>query len=354
MNGLELIQTLEKYVEEGRVNRQRHPSLPISIWSYSLQTHYTRDWDEITTMARGLITNDNTGEILARPWKKFFNLEEEQLYTPTDTFEVLEKVDGSLIIAFYLWGEWVVASSGSFISEHAKVGKRLLDEMNTSILNYDMTYLFELTAPFNRVVVDYGEGETLTLLGVIHTETERELSYETLQSTAQNLGCPLVKRIDGVTDFRSLKQMVGNNEEGYVIRFSNGERIKIKGNEYVRLHTLLSYLSTTSVWEVLSNGDNITTALDGVPDEVWDRVRSYERELWNEYERIETEARFEFEDILRDVGYGDRKLFADYVFGRNDEYATDSKYKSILFTLYNGKSYSDMIWKMIKPKYRRL
>jgi RNA ligase len=349
-----LIQTLERYVDEGRINRQRHPSLPISIWTYSIQTHYARDWDEITTMARGLVTLDETGEILARPWAKFFNLEEVHLYTPTDEFEVYEKVDGSLIIAFYLWGEWVIASSGSFISDHAQVAKRLFDEFDTSSLDIETTYLFELTAPFNRVVVDYGTGEKLTLLGAIHTETVIEFTYPSLQTVAQKLGCPIVQKFEGITDYTSLKGMVGNNEEGYVVRFSNGERIKVKGEEYVRLHTLLSYLSTTSVWETVSNGDDIAKVLNGVPDEIWDRVRNYETELRNEYNSIDESARAEFEYILRKVGYGNRKLFAENVNGTVDEYSTKSKYAPILFRMYENRPYSEIIWNMIRPEYRRL
>jgi RNA ligase len=305
-------------------------------------------------MARGLVTSDRTGEVLARPWKKFFNLEETHLYTPTEKFEVWEKIDGSLIIVFYLWGEWVVASSGSFSSEHAQVGKRLVDTLNTSELNIETTYLFELCAPFNRVVVNYGEGERLTLLGGIHTETEVELTYSSLETVAQKLGCPLVRKIEGVTDYQSLKEMVGDNEEGYVVRFSNGERIKIKGAEYVRLHALLAHLSTTSVWEVLSNGGEVSTVLDGVPDEIWDRVREYEAHLKGEYIKIDEEARSEFETILRTTGWGDRKLFADIVMGKTDEWATKSKYAPILFKLYDNKPYSDIIWSMIRPEYRKL
>jgi RNA ligase len=305
-------------------------------------------------MARGLITLDTTGEILARPWAKFFNLEESHLYTPTDTFEVYEKLDGSLIIAFYLWGDWVIASSGSFISEHSKVARRLFEEFDTSSLNIETTYLFELCAPFNRVVVDYGQYEKLTLLGAIHTKTNIEASYSELQAVASKLGCPVVQKIEGVTDYSSLKNMVGKNEEGYVVRFSNGERIKVKGEEYVRLHALLAHLSTTAVWEALAKGDDISTVLHGVPDEIWERVRQYEANLKAEYVKIADASREEFECILRKVGYGDKSKFANIVMGNTDEYSQTSKYAPILFKMYDGKEYSNIIWNMIKPEYAKL
>ena len=48
-------------------------------------------WDEITLQCRGLVT-DNEGNVVARPFKKFFNIEEGK-HTPTEEFEVFEKME---------------------------------------------------------------------------------------------------------------------------------------------------------------------------------------------------------------------------------------------------------------------
>ena len=102
---MNLLTTLEKYFQEGWLIKQTHPTLPLTIWNYSQTTQYEGRWDEITLMCRGLVTDDN-GNIVARPFKKFFSLEEGK-HTPTSEFEVYEKMDGSLGIMFKYNGELV-------------------------------------------------------------------------------------------------------------------------------------------------------------------------------------------------------------------------------------------------------
>jgi hypothetical protein len=53
------------------------------------------------------------------------------------------------------------------------------------------------------------------------------------------------------SDYTYLKHVIADSREGFVVRFSNGERMKIKGEEYLRLHKIMTNLSTTGVWEVL-------------------------------------------------------------------------------------------------------
>ena len=63
------------------------------IWNYSVSVQYERLWDEITVQCRGLVTNSK-GEIVARPFTKFFNYEEltpEEI--PNEYFDVYEKMD---------------------------------------------------------------------------------------------------------------------------------------------------------------------------------------------------------------------------------------------------------------------
>jgi hypothetical protein len=95
----QFLYTLEQYSRTGHLFKQDHPTLPLSIWNYTPEVQYGQSWDEVTLQCRGLVT-DNEGNIVARPFKKFFNIEEGK-HTPTEEFDVFEKMDGSLGILFY-------------------------------------------------------------------------------------------------------------------------------------------------------------------------------------------------------------------------------------------------------------
>ena len=137
-----MLDTLNKYLEEGLVQKQVHPTLPLTIWNYTPKVQYENLWDEITLMTRGLVVDD-LGNIVARPFAKFFNWEEMK-HTPTDDFEVFEKVDGSCIILFYYNHEWVFASRGSFTSEQSVKAKELSSKYPLHSLDKQKTYIFEI------------------------------------------------------------------------------------------------------------------------------------------------------------------------------------------------------------------
>jgi len=69
------LETLHRYYEDGLLYNQTHPTLPLTIWNYTEKVQYEGLWDEVTLQCRGLVTDDN-GNIVARPFKKFFNIEE--------------------------------------------------------------------------------------------------------------------------------------------------------------------------------------------------------------------------------------------------------------------------------------
>ena len=117
---------LNKYYEEGLVYKQVHPTLPLTIWNYTEKVQYDNLWDGVTIQTRGLVTDDE-GNIIARPFKKFFNIEEKR-YVPTEKFDVYEKLDGSLGILFNYKGEWIMSTRGSFISEQAIKGSSEIDK----------------------------------------------------------------------------------------------------------------------------------------------------------------------------------------------------------------------------------
>ena len=95
-----MLEILEKYHKDGLLHKQIHPTYDLTIWNYSPKVQYEKLWDDITLQCRGLVTNSK-GDIVARPFKKFFNYEEykpEEI--PNENYVVYEKMDGSLGILF--------------------------------------------------------------------------------------------------------------------------------------------------------------------------------------------------------------------------------------------------------------
>ena len=355
-----MIETLEQYHEQGLLRKQTHPNHDLTIWNYSTKVQYERLWDDITVQCRGLVTN-GSGAIVARPFHKFFNYEEltpEQI--PDEYFDVYEKMDGSLGILFNYKGEWVLATRGSFTSDQSVKGTELLQKYDYNKLHPDYTYLFEIIYPENRIVCQY-DYEDLVLLGMIHTETGYEVSIHSgddkdirFKNMLNNIGLNIVKKYDGLRDYTFLKRMVGDNKEGFVVRFSNGSRMKIKGEEYLRLHKIMTNISTTSVWEILSTDGDLSILLDNVPDEFYKKIKEFERNLRYAHYNL-SEYCGKFHDHFRYGKYGDREVEpTKKELSEHLRVNVKPELHSIVYSMCDGKAYDHIIWRLIKPEFRKL
>jgi len=338
------------YVSKGLVVAQKHATFPLAIFNYSRTCQYDRLWDEVTLNCRGLIL-DTEGNVIAKPFPKFFNYEEHTAdEIPNELFDVYEKMDGSLGICFHYADEWHMATRGSFTSEQAIKGRELLekyDYKNGMIPGY--TYLFEIIYPENRIVVDYGDAEKLVVLGAYNNETGNEVSvYE-----MTNEGFEVVTRYNTFGEgFDELKREVSNSKEGYVIRFRNGMRMKIKGDEYVRLHRILTNFSTTDIWELLSTDGDLNEFLERVPDEFDKWVKMTVSDLRYAFFQI-SERAGKLHDGFRYGKYGDvdpeptKKEFAEFVMKQQEVL------RPVMFAMWDKKPYDHIIWKLIKPKWSK-
>ncbi len=339
------LEVLERYINEGLVVKNDHPSLPISIYNYSRKAVYDRVWDDITKSCRALVL-DNKGNVVARAFDKFFNIEElsnEEI--PNENFEVYEKLDGSLILVFRYLGELVVASKGSFTSDHAVLAKKLIDEKYDNNKFYaDYVYVLEMIGPSNKIVLDYPEDE-LVLLVKLDRNTWEEL-------TLSDSWIRPVNRYDSVTDYTKLKEIIPSDKEGFVIRFKNGFRMKIKGVDYFRLHSIMTNFSNIKVWESLKNGEDLSPLLENVPDEFDKWVKSVIGDL--RYYKFSIEDRIgKTYDHFMWGKYGDkepvtdRKKYAEWVL-------TQEKWmQPVLFRMFDKKDYDDYLWNFVKPKFKK-
>ncbi len=331
-------QLLPEMLREGYVCVQRHPAAPLSIYNYTPKAQYERVWNEVTLQCRGLIL-DAEGKVVARPFRKFFNLEEVK-DLPAEPFEVYEKLDGSLGILYWVGDEAYLATRGSFASEQSRRANQILQSRYRHVLprlNRGHTYLFEIIYPENRIVVNYGSREDLVLLAVVDTATGAELPLP-------EVGFPVVERYDGFSDLATIREKAADNKEGFVIKFAGGYRVKVKFAEYVRLHHILTRVSSKHIWESLRTGLPMEKLLEQVPDEFYQWVRGTESRLQEQYATLEREARQQYDALRRQLG-GDftRKDFAAL--------ATRCPHPQLLFGLLDGKDLHDRIWKMIEPAY---
>jgi RNA ligase len=238
-------------------------------------------------------------------------------------------------------GEWILATRGSFTSPQAIKGKEILDRHDISAWRKDNTYLFEIIYPENRIVVDYKGEEKLVVLGAIHTETGDEVPDSSL-FFLQESGFELVMTYKtwGET-YDLLKEEISKEKEGYVIRFKSGFRMKIKGDEYIRLHRILTNISNRDIWEYLKDNKPFDELLERVPDEFNDWIRETVKDLQNKFDLIKIDVENEFKELIN------KKEFAEKI--------KDNPNKSFLFKRLDSYSnqLNDMIWDSIYPNYSK-
>lgn len=326
----------KKYISE-----QKHIEFDLIIWNYTAACQYDFAWDEYTRICRGLIT-DLEGNIVSRPFPKFHNLSEhlgDDSRLPSlnwkQNFYVTEKFDGSLGVLYPTPKGYKIATRGSFISEQSIKGTMLLSKL-TQNFHPHYTYLFEIIYPENRIVVDYGDSEKLVLLDVVDTLTGK--SVYNFERFAREINCDCV--FDLKLEQKDMEALSGSNREGVVVRFDDGTRIKIKIEEYVRLHRLITGTNARSIWDILQHKGDLKDLLDRVPDEYYNWVKKTEEKIKNDYTSIVVQA---VKDFAEAPDYFNRKEFA--------EYARKTKYPSLLFSLLSGKNYTDYVWKLIKPEH---
>ena len=254
--------------------------------------HANVDWDdEIYRMARGLVLDAKTGEILARPYDKFFNLgqilatpelsEKFTTWRHDESFTVTEKIDGSLAIMYDDHGELRIASSGSaiamglnyqvaanttgpettpwidvFKSLHSKETVATLHELAKTY-----TIIFEYVTPNHTIVIHHDE-QAFILHGIRNTKTGEEVALPEVEASFKDLGISDIKfatiypEMHNVNDIS--KQLYKlQNFEGFVIRFHDGFRLKMKTEAYVTAHSLTDLFGSISVrkirvWIILS------------------------------------------------------------------------------------------------------
>jgi len=326
---------IDSYRKRGLIYMQKHPVLDLRILNYSASCAWERAWDEVTISCRGLVV-DGEGVVVARCLQKFFNYSElvnVNYEIPNLSFQIFEKMDGSYIQLFWYNNQWVVSSRGSFTSDHAGWAFDILREKylrNLDVLDTSNTYIFELIHPLNRIVLDYQGVKDLILLAVVNTKTGVELNsiFDVYDPTFY--GFTKVKCFSGILDYTKLK--ISDNEEGFIVRFSNGFRMKIKGDEYCRLHKMMTNITSKDVWTAFCDGMTFEKFIEPLPDEMFAWVNN----IWKQMESQETDRLKDCIVIWHNIKnkLGESQTKKDWAIEIQKE---DPSVRAILFFLVDGR-----------------
>jgi len=326
-------------------------------WKYLVLFHYTdgctydKAWDKVTLNARGIIFNKATGEVVARVWRKFFNLSEMSTAIPQNNFYTLTKLDGSMGTLFNYENEYYIATKGSFTSEQAIWATGWARKnINFYGVNDEYTYIFEIIYKNNKIVVDYKDFEGLVLTGVINKKDGKEMDPHNLNDFANllNISCAKEHFFKSLDELASYCKTLPSSEEGFVVTFpSTGLKVKIKGNEYLRIHKIISNLTALAFYEAWSVKERKIPEfyLQQVPEE----FRKFTDEMSGVINKIH-------QDLFIDMKHEYNKIMSQFTVQPNiKDFAIEcqNNYKKNMSLLINMfKNQEDMLWENIHKRVR--
>ena len=293
------------------VKKIKHPISDIWIYNYTQYCNGKRLWDDITKLCRSLILDKNN-HVVARGFPKFFNYSEPEAELLDEGYEIYEKLDGSIILLFCYNNDWIFSSKGSFENSQVQKAKELMSGKMKD-LDKDLTYVYEIIYPNNRIIVNYGSREELVYLSSFTKDgTEKNINKSLLVGSGIGSEC-----------FKEL-QIEESDLEGYVIRYKSGKRVKVKFLKYLQNHILHSNLSPQKIKKLFA-----TTSLENILIEYEEELHDFIQKEWNkidnEYTKIYNELKNEYNTYYAE----DRKQFFTSI--------NKSPNKTVLSYMYSDK-----------------
>lgn len=248
---------------------------------------------QIRRECRGLKFDAATGRIVARPYHKFFNVNERDetqvgqldLARP---HHILEKLDGSMIHAVPLADGFrfctkmgiteVSMAAEEFVARHANIYQLVQD-----LHGQGYTVIFEWCSPRQRIVIDYPQDQ-LVLTAVRNTVTGVYTSHEQLLALGNQYSVPVVGALAGT--YANMQSLIDHtrglvNCEGFVVRWDDGHMTKIKADQYVLLHRTKDQVRLEkNVVDIIVNekSDDLKPLLDAADRE---NFVAFENRFWN-------------------------------------------------------------------------
>lgn len=328
--------SLDELIGKYKLVERRHNEYPnlVLLKYHQIESNMN---ERIVQECRGLILDeDNEWRVVCRSMDKFFNTSEPQAAKiDWATARTYEKVDGSLCQLYYYDKNWQIATSGSpdasgNVNDYGFTFRELFWRV-WSELKYKLpegtsiTYFFELMTPFNRVVVDH-HGNDIILLGARRLDTFQELN-PVVEAHINEWKCVRLYDFNDRSEVEEqLKGMNGLEQEGFVVCDAQYRRVKMKCEDYVKRHRLVSSMSYRNMLDVIRTNES-AEVLPMVP-----QFKDLHWEIRVKYERLLGEM-IGFYDGIKHLD--DRKQFALLATTKHYSGALfDAKFKGTSFKQY--------------------
>jgi hypothetical protein len=262
--------TLAALAETYAIKSVRHKAYPnLILFKYS---QIASDMSlPIVQECRGVILDENDDwRVVSRAYDKFYNYGEPNAAAiDWATAVVQEKVDGTLCTVYEYAGRRHVATTGTPdaggpVNNGEIIFAALFWETLGLYLGEDWEtppwesanwcYLFELTTPHNRVVVNHLQAG-LTLLGI---RDRASGDWVKISDTVMARVVPVVREfpLQSFADIQATFDVMDPlQQEGYVVVDASGHRVKVKHPGYVALHHMKDGMTAKSILEVIQRGE---------------------------------------------------------------------------------------------------
>jgi len=348
-NKYDLKKLLELH-DEGWLKMSKYKD-QLYIFCYAPKAQYEKNWTYETLAMRGMVLG-REGEVIGPCLPKFFNLAEVEATKPwnlpkDEPYEIFEKLDGSYLTTFFnpYENKWQHATKCSFDNEYIDAAYKFLSPAQLDVFlpltNLALTSEIRVDNDPMRRVTDCDPG----LYGITSWRLDfdecLELDWDVTQYLYAILGLKTVKKFDSSLEHHLDTFAHDKDTEGYVVKFKNGLRTKLKTTWYLQLNRLLEDFSPTKTRQTIKDylvGNDFT--LDWVkylPDELWEEAETQAASIMEDYN-----AALKVVDELHMKLYNeDKKTFAMNIQG------CSPLVRSALFAKNNGKDYKKFIWESV-------
>ena len=302
---------------------------------------YERYLRSVRRECRGIIFDSATGDIIRRPFHKFFNVNErdetqDHRVDLSQPHAILEKLDGSMIAPFIvngkmIWGTKMGATDVAKPVEEFIKNNPQYEHFAWDFINFGFTPIFEWCSRKQRIVLDYAEDQ-LILTAARNQVTGEYVVSDTLENDARMYKIPYVRAFEPQTDMKAFLEYVHDLEdlEGFVVRFDDGHMLKLKCHWYLQIHKAKeAILQDRNIVELILE-EKLDDVKAHLPAEDRDRLTQFE----NDFNRdIARRARIIYRKInwLHDNDI-DRKTFAI-----DHSFCVDGFSRPIIFKNFDGE-----------------